>query len=93
MLLVKGAPGIGKSALLGQLDEFVRNRNGRFVSGKFDQYKRNVPYLALIQALQQLIGQLLGGTKDELERVAIAHPGGCRQQRPASSLTVFPNWS
>ena len=68
LLLVKGAPGIGKSALLGQLDEFVRNRNGRFVSGKFDQFKRNVPYLALIQALQQLIGQLLGGTKEELER-------------------------
>src|SRR4029078_3175299 len=46
----------------------VRNRNGRFVSGKFDQFKRNVPYLALIQALQQLIGQVLGGTKEEVER-------------------------
>ena len=67
MLLVKGAPGVGKSALLGQLEDFVRTENGRFVSGKFDQYKRNVPYLALIQAFQQLIGQLLSGTKDELE--------------------------
>ena len=67
MLLIKGAPGVGKSTLLGQLEAFVRKENGRFISGKFDQYKRNVPYLALIQALQQLIGQLLGGTKDELE--------------------------
>ena len=30
--------------------------------------ERNVPYLALTQAFQQLIGQLLGGTKEELER-------------------------
>ena len=67
LLLVNGAPGVGKSALLGQLEEFVRKQNGRFVSGKFDQYKRNVPYLALIQAFQQLIGQLLSETKDELE--------------------------
>lgn len=68
MLLVKGAPGVGKSTLLNQLEDFVRSRNGRFVSGKFDQYKRNVPYLALTQAFQQLIGQLLGGTTVELER-------------------------
>jgi predicted ATPase/class 3 adenylate cyclase len=67
MLLVNGAPGVGKSAFLGQLQNFVRNENGRFVSGKFDQYKRNVPYLALIQAFQQLIGQLLGETKEQME--------------------------
>ena len=67
MVLVNGAPGVGKSTLVAQLEDFVRKENGRFVTGKFDQYKRNVPYLALIQALQQLIGQLLSGTKDELE--------------------------
>ena len=64
LLLVNGAPGVGKSALIGQLEEFVRKQNGRFVTGKFDQYKRNVPYLSLIQAFQQLIGQLLSGTKE-----------------------------
>jgi predicted ATPase/class 3 adenylate cyclase len=67
LVLVDGAPGVGKSALLGELEEFVRKENGRFVSGKFDQYKRNVPYLALIQAFQQLVGQILSETKDELE--------------------------
>jgi hypothetical protein len=49
LVLIDGAPGVGKSALLGQLEAFVRKENGRFVSGKFDQYKRNVPYLALIK--------------------------------------------
>jgi predicted ATPase/class 3 adenylate cyclase len=67
LVLVDGAPGVGKSALLGQLEGFVRKENGRFVSGKFDQYKRNVPYLALIQAFQQLIGQILSESKEQLE--------------------------
>jgi len=66
-LLVKGAPGVGKSTLVVQIEDFVRKHNGRFVAGKFDQYQRNVPYLALVQAFQQLIGQLLGGSKSELE--------------------------
>ena len=57
-------------------------QNGRFVTGKFDQYKRNVPYLALIQALQQLIGQLLSETKDELEAWRSRILTARRQQRP-----------
>ncbi len=67
MLLVKGAPGVGKSVFLGQLQNFIRSEKGRFVSGKFDQYERNVPYLALIQALQQLVAQLLGESKEQIE--------------------------
>ena len=82
MLLIKGAPGVGKSTLLSQLEAFVRKENGRFVSGKFDQYKRNVPYLALIQGMGQLVGQLLGGTKGELEfwRSRIRHRRGQQRQ-------------
>src|SRR6476660_2294586 len=67
LLLVNGAPGVGKSALIGQLEELVRKENGRFVTGKFDQYKRNVPYLFLAQVFQQLIGQLLSGSNEQVE--------------------------
>jgi histidine kinase len=67
LLLIKGAAGVGKSKLLGKLEEFVSNQDGYFVSGKYDQYKRNVPYLALIQALQQLIGQFLAGPPEQVE--------------------------
>ncbi len=67
MLLVSGAPGVGKSALLGTLEEFVRNQSGRFVAGKFDQYKRNVPYLALTQSVQQLIEQILSEPQKQIE--------------------------
>jgi predicted ATPase/class 3 adenylate cyclase len=66
ILLVKGAPGVGKSAFLNQVDGFVRQEHGRFVSGKFDQYKQNVPYLAFVQAFQQLVHQLLTESETQL---------------------------
>jgi len=53
--------------LIGQLEGFVHKENGRFVPGKFDQYKRNVPYLFLVQVFQQLIGQLLSETNEQIE--------------------------
>ena len=59
ILLVTGSPGVGKSAFLNQLSDLTARENGRFVSGKFDQYKRNVPYFSLAQACQQLVHQLL----------------------------------
>ncbi len=39
---------------------------GCFASGKFDQYKRDVPYATLAQAFQGLIRRLLGQSDAEL---------------------------
>jgi predicted ATPase/class 3 adenylate cyclase len=64
VLLVSGHPGVGKSTFLNQLSSFVRKETGRFASGKFDQFKRNVPYFSLVQAFQQLVGQLLAEPED-----------------------------
>src|SRR5262249_49773387 len=36
------------------------------VSGKFDQYKRDIPYSTLVQALQSLVRPLLGKSDTEL---------------------------
>lgn len=66
ILLVNGDPGVGKSAFLNQLGDFVRSETGRFVSGKFDQYKRNVPYFSVIEAFRQLVHQLLTEVPAEL---------------------------
>lgn len=57
-LLVGGYSGIGKSALVQEIREPITERRGFFVVGKFDQYHRNRPYYALIQALTDLAGQL-----------------------------------
>ena len=59
ILLVSGYTGIGKSTLINEINQFVTQRNSYFISGKFDQFKRNVPYAFLIQAFQGLIRQLL----------------------------------
>ena len=63
LMLVSGPAGIGKTALVHQIHRSITENRGYFISGKFDQYQRNVPYSAMIRAFQDLIRQLL--TEDE----------------------------
>ena len=67
MLLVAGYSGIGKSALVNEIHKPITQQKGYFVSGKFDQFKRDIPYEALIQALQELVRQLLTETEMQLQ--------------------------
>jgi diguanylate cyclase (GGDEF)-like protein len=59
VLLISGEPGIGKSALVNEIHKSLVKKKGYFISGKFDQFQRVVPYSAIIQALQGLARQLL----------------------------------
>ena len=66
LALIAGAPGVGKSALVQEARrEMVRT--GHFVSGKFDQYSRAIPYSALTSACSQLVRVYLASTASELE--------------------------
>ncbi|MBL0042298.1 MAG: serine/threonine-protein kinase PknK [Xanthomonadales bacterium] len=58
LLLISGYSGIGKTALVSELHRPVVARRGYFVRGKCDQYSRNQPFAALIQAFQLLIRQI-----------------------------------
>ena len=58
VLLVPGASGVGKTALVQQLQGPIRDRNGFFIRGKFEQYQQNVPYFAFRQALAGLCQEL-----------------------------------
>ena len=64
--LLRGAPGIGKSALAAELRAEVEREHGTFVAGKFDQYKRNVPYSAVAQAFTALVHQLSNGPPSQV---------------------------
>ncbi|WP_254566561.1 ATP-binding sensor histidine kinase [Oscillatoria sp. HE19RPO] len=66
-LLIAGHSGIGKSALVKQLQPWIREHNGYFISGKFDRYKQNIPYRALLSAFRELIRQRLTEPQDILE--------------------------
>ena len=57
-LLVSGGPGVGKTVLLDQLRSLVTAHGGWFVSGKFDQFRRDRDADAVGQALRAL-GRLL----------------------------------
>ena len=56
---ILGASGIGKSAFVSELFKDIVKEKGNFGSGKFDQLQRNVPYSALIQALNRVIQNIL----------------------------------
>ncbi|HEY1302057.1 MAG TPA: sigma 54-interacting transcriptional regulator [Vicinamibacterales bacterium] len=65
LVLVSGYSGIGKSSVVNELYKPLVPPRGLFASGKFDQYKRDIPYATLAQAFQSLIRPLL--TKNEAE--------------------------
>lgn len=68
ILFVSGYSGIGKSCLIRELYKPITKRKGYFVSGKFDQLHRNIPYSALIIALRDLVKQLLTESETRLEQ-------------------------
>ena len=68
-VLVGGAPGVGKTALADQLRPVVTGRDGWFVAGKFDQYRRDLEFNAINQAFRALGRLLLAEPEDELTEV------------------------
>jgi predicted ATPase/anti-anti-sigma regulatory factor len=67
LLLVAGSSGIGKSALVHEMHKPIVRRRGYFVSGKFDQFKRNVPFSSLVQAFRDLVRQVLTESAERIE--------------------------
>ncbi|HTE83392.1 MAG TPA: AAA family ATPase, partial [Dehalococcoidia bacterium] len=68
LVLVSGYPGIGTSSVVHELHKVLVAPRGLFASGKFDQYKRDIPYTTLGQAFQSLVRSLLSQSEAELGR-------------------------
>ncbi|HEY7374178.1 MAG TPA: AAA family ATPase [Polyangia bacterium] len=66
LLLIGGASGVGKSALVNEIQKQVV-RGGAFVSGKFDQLNRSIPYAPLATACRALIGSVLAESPAVME--------------------------
>jgi tRNA A-37 threonylcarbamoyl transferase component Bud32 len=66
LLLVKGPAGVGKSALVGEIQPAIGLRGALFSAGKFDQRSRAVPALAFSSTLRDLIRQLLSEPPEAL---------------------------
>jgi predicted ATPase/signal transduction histidine kinase/CheY-like chemotaxis protein/tRNA A-37 threonylcarbamoyl transferase component Bud32 len=67
LMLVSGYSGIGKSSLVQEIHKSITAKHGYFIAGKFDQFKRNIPYTTFIQAFQELIQKLLTEPADKIE--------------------------
>ena len=67
-MLVSGYSGVGKSSVVNELHKALVPQRGLFASGKFDQYKRDIPYATLAQAFQSLIRQILVKSEAEVDR-------------------------
>ncbi|WP_437594472.1 sensor histidine kinase [Sorangium sp. So ce1000] len=66
LVLVSGYSGIGKSALVHELHKPIVRERAFFLSGKFDQYKRDIPYFTLVQAFRELVLEILTEEEDRI---------------------------
>ncbi|MCP4700875.1 MAG: serine/threonine-protein kinase PknK, partial [Gammaproteobacteria bacterium] len=76
MMLVAGSSGVGKSALVREIYRPVTQKRACFISGKFDQLQRNIPYAAFAAAFAVLVRQILSESKAQLaqwkEKILVA---------------------
>ncbi|MEM9219347.1 MAG: AAA family ATPase [Cyanobacteria bacterium P01_F01_bin.150] len=66
LMLVAGFSGIGKTAVVNEVHKPIVRQRGYFIKGKFDQFNRNIPFSAFVQAFRDLMGQLLGESDEAL---------------------------
>ncbi|MEG4352166.1 AAA family ATPase [Microcoleus sp. LAD1_D5] len=66
MLLVSGYSGIGKTSVVSEIHKPIVRQRGYFIAGKFDQFKRDIPYAAITQAFESLMQQLLTKSSEDL---------------------------
>lgn len=67
-ILIGGYSGVGKSALVHEIHKPILKADGLFISGKFDQYQRDTPYSALVQAFSHFIRYLQTLSEDQIHQ-------------------------
>jgi predicted ATPase/signal transduction histidine kinase/GAF domain-containing protein len=66
LMLVAGFSGIGKTAVVNEVHKPIVRQRGYFIKGKFDQFNRDIPLSAFVQAFRDLMGQLLSEPDEQL---------------------------
>lgn len=68
LMLVAGFSGIGKTAVVNEVHKPIVRQRGYFIQGKYDQFQRNIPLSAFVQAFRGLMEQLLAESDDQVTR-------------------------
>ncbi len=67
LILITGASGIGKTAVVNEVHKPITRQHGYFIKGKFDQFNRNLPLSGFVRALRDLVWQLLSQSDTQLD--------------------------
>ncbi len=67
MMLVAGFSGVGKTFVVNEVHKPIVRQRGYFIKGKYDQFQRNIPFSAFVQAFRDLMGQLLSESDAQLQ--------------------------
>ncbi len=68
LCMVAGYSGIGKSVLVRAMRHHIHASGGSLVEGKFDQYHRETPYSALVEAFRSMLRQLQAKPTEVVQR-------------------------
>ncbi|MFN6472292.1 MAG: AAA family ATPase [Nostoc sp. SerVER01] len=68
LMLVAGFSGIGKTAVVNEVHKPIVRWSGYFIKGKYDQFNRNIPLSAFVQAFRDLMAQLFSESDSQLEQ-------------------------
>ncbi|BAY11776.1 ATP-binding sensor histidine kinase [Calothrix sp. NIES-2098] len=68
LMLVAGFSGIGKTVVVNEVHKPIVKQRGYFIKGKFDQFNRNIPFSAFVQAFRDLMGQLLAESDTQIQQ-------------------------
>ncbi|MEH1945934.1 MAG: AAA family ATPase [Nostoc sp.] len=68
MILVAGFSGIGKTAIVNEVHKPIVRQHGYFIKGKYDQFQRNIPFSAFVQAFRDLMEQLLSESNAQIQQ-------------------------
>ncbi|MFB2974205.1 AAA family ATPase [Aerosakkonema sp. BLCC-F183] len=67
LALVAGFSGIGKTAVVNEVHKPIVRQRGYFIKGKYDQFQRNIPFSAFVQAFRDLMSQLLSESNAQIQ--------------------------
>ncbi|MDY7019867.1 MAG: AAA family ATPase, partial [Cyanobacteriota bacterium] len=68
MMLVAGFSGVGKTAVINEVHKPIVRQRGYFIKGKYDQFNRNIPFSAFVQAFRDLMNQLKSESDTQLNQ-------------------------
>ncbi len=69
LFLINGSAGIGKTALVKEIHKPIVSKNGYFISGKFDQFKTDMPFYAFTEAFKGLVRYLAGEASEKVKNI------------------------